>query len=217
MSLHGRVRPRRRARGVRPLGCRPSLRHALNPRPVKGATVTQPVPQPPPTAGPTLTPIFADLRRTFATLRADSTAPWRATKDTAALMRAVTRERHDAAIAERGRVVAAEHGLPGLVVPGSGDPDFLYPLRDWKWPRLLDHETWYRVTDRRGPLGRKNLLVTTEPYFLDEQVPAALAEWIRRLAPVGLTVKPLSKDLLVHCPDSPHSQIFLLGSPDLIA
>ncbi len=204
------------------------------------------IPRPPLEAGPVPSPVLADYRRTFTAHRAAHTQHWRAAKGSAELMRAVLAERQDAARVEVGRLLALRLGLSTpLVPPRDGEfqcPDYLEPFRNpgrlrtmttrnyraflayneiltgprHPKSRLLDHEMLYRLRGQRGHASPTNSVVTAEPYIPDEQVPTALAEWAAFLETLGLTVRHLSKDLLLHAPDNPCSQLFLIGSPDRI-
>jgi hypothetical protein len=113
---------------------------------------------------------------------------------------------------ERGKLI-----VTGRVFnPTNAAPPYLCAVRQWHSPRLLDHETWYRLDGARGPAGRTNTVVVTEPYLADAHVPAALSEWALALAKHSLTIRQLGRDLLLHAPVNPASQIFLIGPPALI-
>lgn len=166
-----------------------------------------------------MNPAFTAYRTTYAAQRSPHSSHWRGAKGSEDLMRGVLRARKDAALQERLRLLSLSLLLP-LIEPKGGFPQFLYAPYQWgpggSPPRLLDHISWYRRSGRGGPSCARNTVAIGEPYLPDEAVPDAIATWTPALAKLGLVLKPLSKDWLIHAPDNPTSQIFLVGHPHLI-
>jgi hypothetical protein len=120
--------------------------------------------------------------------------------------------------AERCKAVSMLLRVPRPVVYGQITcPRFLMPTKQWGLPRrLIDHEVLFRLKGSRGPASIRDTITLTEPYLPDEDVEAALNDWQGRLAPHGLKVRRLSKDLIFHAPNNRHSQIFAVASPTLM-
>jgi hypothetical protein len=117
----------------------------------------------------------------------------------------------------RGAVIGASLGFAGPLVPAYGDvPDAFKRAAQWHNRRLIDHEMPYRVPGTHGRLGLRSVVLMSEPYIADEDVLNALAGWKPRLAELGLSVLRLSRTWLIHAPDDPHSQLFIVGSSSLI-
>ena len=201
------------------------------PRP---APLPKPAPPPPLPKAPKPLPKAAVLRPALTDFRAAVTAhrtdrhtrhkamgaggAWQSDRGAETLLRAREAAAGAVAHALRAAMLGDYLGLPApLVLHGGGFPAFLRPAYEWEWPRrLLDHPTVYRVAGRPFQACRHNTVATGEPYLPGEQVPAALADWSERLAPLGLVVRQLPRAWLLHAPDNPTSHVFVVGSPSLL-
>jgi hypothetical protein len=167
-----------------------------------------------------MNPAFADLRRAYAAYQPTGRSRWRGKECSVSEMLDMLSRHRDAACAERGRVLAEEIGLPWLT-PRETDADALPPpMFRWWRPRLFEHATFYdlppgRLASKPCPPGQRRAVAVVEPCMPDEDVPQALDLWAPLLGS-RMSIKRLSKEWLLHDPDNPNSQIFLIGMPYLI-